>query len=170
TLIFSACKKKDPVSPEEQVAEESVKEIAAVATICEVTPGVQSLVDSVLIIRDQIHSLTIESDDPQVDGAQTALINVMVDLRTGTVTGWGTFRIEPKEVNGTWEGSFIVESIGGAPITGHSLGHGTGDLTGQKIFLDMLEILAGSVTPCDIVVPLPGAPKTQTDISGFIKQ
>lgn len=173
-LIISGCGEHGPTSPELSQSEDAailakhgkrkdkkrkITEVTSLSTICEVIPGEQTVVDNILFIRGQEHSLIIESRDRRVNGAQSAVLNIAIDPQTGDVAVWGMFRIEPEKVDGTWEGTF-----GG----GFAVAHGTGDLEGQVMILEIQEVPAGPDPPCDIAEPVPGAPKTQTSASGFI--
>lgn len=176
-LIVFACGEDGPISPELSQSEEGatlaksrnrkITEVAAISTICSVIPGEQSVADNILTVRGQVHSLIIESDDRRVNGTQSAVLNIVVDLATGAGIVWGTVTIEPDKVDGTWEGFFAAQGIG-AFFAGNAVMHGTGDLEGQVLIVRIEEVPARPDPPCEIAEPAPGAPKTQTSASGFI--
>lgn len=179
-LIISGCGEQGPTSPELSQSEDAailakhgkrkdkkrkITEVSSLSTVCNVIPGEQIIADNILIIRGQKNFLLIESNDKRMNGKQEAILNIVVNLTTGSTAIWGTVSIEPEKVGGTWEGFFAVHGVG-AFLAGNAVLHGTRGLDGQVMILEIHEVPAEDKPPCEIA--LPGEPKTQTSASGFI--
>jgi hypothetical protein len=88
----------------------------------------------------QVHQNLFFSDDPAVfpNGVNTAVLDMTINLVTGNAVVYAVASIQPDGVNGTWEGhgTFLVDTLTGGQ-QGHGVFHGTGDLAGQTLVLDV---------------------------------
>jgi hypothetical protein len=88
----------------------------------------------------QIHQNLFVSDNPAVfpNGTNTAVLDMTVNLVTGNAMVHAEASFQPDGVNGTWEGhgSFVVDTLTGDQ-QGHGVFHGTGDLAGQTLVVDV---------------------------------
>ena len=127
-----------------------VTEFEARETICEITPGKEWKSGNRLHIRGQTHSniWVSENDEIPLAGPASAVINLMLNLESGDGAVWGTFRLDPTDVNGTWEGRFNGKLTGPDSLaSGRAVAFGTGDLAGQKLFEDFQEFELGPEDP-----------------------
>ena len=123
-----------------------------VQTACEVIdPGEQIFVAPYLIITGITQVEIIESDEPRLDGVGLLELSAVINLATGNANIWGTFSLEPDAVDGPWETTFAGQFVLGGFPSGSGFGHGTGDLEGQTIVVDVQDGPPGPNPPCAIV-------------------
>lgn len=93
-----------------------------------------------LQLKGQEHQNLFFSDDPAMfpNGTNTATLDLTINLITGNATVYAMASFQPNGVNGTWEGhgSFVVDTLTGDQ-QGHAVFHGTGDLAGQTLVVDI---------------------------------
>ena len=127
----------------------------------------QFITDYLLSIKGQVNANHFYSDDPATfpGGTNTAVLDILINLRTGMVVWRADAVFQPDGIDGTFEG------IGRGwfksdPVTGDFLGskglgvfHGTGELEGLTL---KQELFPGDITQC------PGEPFDATLWTGFI--
>ena len=140
----------------------TVREFTAREVGCMVlSPGEGSLTGDILHVRDAMDvSQIFGSNEPLVSGTDTIHVSYNVNITTGNGAVHGTAVIQPEGVNGTWEFHFAGPLRSGLFST-HTVGHGTGELAGQIIMMDIQQVRGtSSNSPC------PGGP--EYTISGRI--
>lgn len=129
-----------------------------------VAPAMPEQRGQTLHISGQVHENLFFSDDPDVfpDGINTGVLDMTINLVTGKAVVNAEASLQPEGVNGTWEGQghFLVNTLTGDQ-QGHAVFHGTGDLAGQTLVLD---VTGGNPANC------PWAPNLMSAgiLSGFI--
>lgn len=96
------------------------------------SPGVTTLVGSVLSVRGASQLMNYNSASPFVAGAEVVVVSYDIDLATGAGELWGTATKSPTAYP---EGAWYCEWHGtfGPPVwTGKGWCHGTGTLTGWQ--------------------------------------
>ena len=89
-------------------------------------------------IRNFVHTNRSISDSPELNGVNTTVADAEIWLNTGHVMIRGTSSLKPDTINGTWEGTWTF--IANAGITrGYAVYHGTGDLFGKTLFLNLYD-------------------------------
>lgn len=71
--------------------------------------------------------------NPLVDGVETNVVRININLKTGKGVANVRSTITPKGVDGTWELRYQVKVVDGGPATARGVGHGTGDLRGMTL-------------------------------------
>jgi hypothetical protein len=148
------------------LAQPGLTTFEATETICTVTPGKRWVTDdgATLHIRSQVHRNVVQSSEPRINGVNTAVISVNLNLTTQAGTANATFMLAPDSVNGTWQGTGVFQ-IKEGKAAGTAVGHGTGELEGQQIRLELREVAASANPPC---TPAGPSGNVQTKINGFI--
>lgn len=103
--------------------------------LCVVDPGTQWVDGTTLHIRGQLaHEITYGPPTFEIVGQNSLVINSNIDLVTGYITTSGSFSLHylPASPTGTFDGRLNARGIG-EDWRGKAVGHGTGDLKGQKI-------------------------------------
>lgn len=132
------------------------------------TPGQPvPITDYLLSIKGQVNVNRFYSDDPETlpDGTNTAVLDILINLRAGMIVWRADAVFQPDEAEGTFEG--IGQGwIKLDPITGDFQGskglgvfHGTGEYEGLTMKQDLF---AGDITQC------PGEAFDATLWTGFI--
>ncbi|MCC6395245.1 MAG: hypothetical protein IT167_31945 [Bryobacterales bacterium] len=149
-------------------AQPGMTTVEATETICAITPGKVWVTDDgqTLHIRGQVHQNKIQSSEPRMNGDNAAIINVNLNLSNGQGTVTADFQMSPQGINGTWQGMGVFRIVNGRAV-GMAVGHGTGDLEGQQIRLNLQEVEA-SVNPPPPCTPAGPSGNVQTRISGVI--
>jgi hypothetical protein len=97
------------------------------------TPGEQWVSEEGIVhIRGQINTAQVVSTDARANGINVVTINLNIDPATGNGTGHGQFILDVDGMDGAWEGTFVGWLTYGV-FSGRIIGHGTGDLAGQKV-------------------------------------
>lgn len=99
-------------------------------------------------IRGQLLHDVVVSDEPRMTGTALSFVNMNMDLLSGDCTGWG------KEVYEVEGGAWMLNYSGHCVdfvYAGGGVGHGTGDLQGQLLFLQAQRLFS---VPADN--PCPG--------------
>jgi hypothetical protein len=97
--------------------------------------------DGILHIRGQVTMATFyDSSDFAIVGYDTIVSNANLDPVTSTGTLFGTWSATylPASETGTFDGSWNARLSGGIAAVGKAVGHGTGDLRGVKMKLNLL--------------------------------
>jgi hypothetical protein len=130
---------------------------------CSEAPAAREWVSGdVLHVRGQLVTTRIVTTDDRTTGTNTIVLNLDLNLKNGSGGLYGTFHLQPDQVNGLWEGRFsghftnFVTSV-------HATGHGTGELAG----LQEMVALQGTELPADNPCPT-GAPTAATLVTGRI--
>lgn len=92
--------------------------------------------DGVLHMRGVRVVNLIDSENPYMAGINQLTMNVDLNPATGEGHAYGTVLLTPYAKNGTWEGRFSTQVLS-TGIRGKAVGHGTGELTGMKMFNQM---------------------------------
>jgi hypothetical protein len=129
-------------------------------TCDEAPPSQEWMSGNVLHIRSQIVTTRILTDDERVTGTNTIVLNFNLNLKNGSGSIYGTFRLQPDEVNGAWQGRFSGHFTNFV-TTVHAVGHGTGDIAG----LQEMITLHGADLPADNPCPS-GSPVAATVVAG----
>ena len=112
--------------------------VVGTGTVVEaISPGVTTLVGSVLSVRDGSQLMTYVSTSPFVAGDELVVFNYDLDLATGTGEIWG---VSTKSPTAYPDGGWYCEWHGkfGPPVwTGKGWCHGTGSLTGWQWRADL---------------------------------
>ncbi len=111
----------------------------AMEATCSVAPGNVTISGNVLHIRGQTNTNRVISADATQTGTNSVVVNVDLDLVSGSGGAHGTFSLNPDAFSGTWEGSWS------GPFTdfvfsGQAVGHGTGELAGKKVMVKLRDI------------------------------
>jgi hypothetical protein len=148
------------------LAQPGLTRFEATETICAVTPGKLWVTGegATLHIRGQVHRNIVQSAEPRINGTNTAVISVNLNLTMLTGTANGTFMITPDGLNGTWQGTGAFQ-IKEGKAEGTAVAHGTGELEGQQLRLELREVAASASPPC---TPAGPGGNVQTRISGVI--
>jgi hypothetical protein len=105
-----------------------------------VAPAVPEQHGQTLHFSGQVHQNLFFSDDPAVfpNGTNTGVLDMTINLVTGKAMVYAVASFQPDGVSGTWEGAghFLVDTLTGDQ-QGHGVFHGTGDLAGQTLVLDV---------------------------------
>lgn len=82
--------------------------------------------------------------DGPLEGTGNAVVNLNIDLLTGNgdESGAVTYQVTWGDLSGTFEGRFSTTYTGGVG-TGHGVYHGTGDLAGMKLMVDISIVAVG---------------------------
>jgi hypothetical protein len=118
--------------------------------------------DDVLHVRNQIVTTRILTTDDRVTGTNTIVLDFNLNLKNGTGGLYGSFHLQPDEVNGTWQGRFSGHFTNFV-TTVHATGHGTGELAG----LQEMVRLQGTELPANNSCPA-GTPTAATLVTGRI--
>ena len=153
--------------PDFALAQSKVTPLEATETVCAILdPGKEWVTrQGVLHIRGQVRKNRVESSEPRVDGWNTLIVNVNLDLRTMKGTLAGTFMIVPNTIDGAFEGTFQAQITDGL-ASGKAVAHGTGALEGQKLSGAIDDFLSNDPGPCQ---PRP-FPDRQTRAVGIIHE
>ncbi len=159
-LIITGCEEQGPTSLEltqsehhPSFAKATITEFEGIETVCSiVNPGDVNISDGIVHIRGQILTTVIESAEARFAGTNTVVINLDLDPTTGTGTSFGTFSLNPDAVAGTWEGRFSGKITNGL-LSLRAVGHGTNDLKGQQIKVNVQGFAPVVDPPCP---PVPG--------------
>jgi hypothetical protein len=90
-------------------------------------------------IRDYVHMNVNVSDSPYLNGINTTVANAEINLVNGSATIRGTMRLEPFAYpDSAWEGRWVFVGSNGAYF-GRSVAHGTGELAGKTLFMDLYD-------------------------------
>ena len=116
------------------------------------TPGEPEIIGQMLFIRGQVNVNRFHSDDPATfpDGTNTAVLDALVNLKTGMVVWSAEAVFQPDGAEGTFEGIgqgwFKVDPATGA-VDGKGVGvfHGTGELEGFTLKQDLYP---GDISQC----------------------
>jgi hypothetical protein len=100
---------------------------------CGGTNGEEFVTGNVLHFRDAENSNLWSTGNPLLDGPEVNVVNGDINLMTGTGVAHPRTTVHPVAVDGTWEIQITV-TVGPTGLTGHGVGHGTGDLAGMTIF------------------------------------
>jgi hypothetical protein len=92
--------------------------------------------DGVLHMRGFLIENLIESKNLYLAGINRVYSNLDLNLATGEGHAYGRVLITPFEKSGTWEGRFSTH-VSPNGIQGKAVVHGTGELTGMKMFNKM---------------------------------
>lgn len=115
-------------------------------------------------IRDQVVlDEYVSVDGPLGDGTNTMVVGLNLSESTLHVTGIVKFSLQPDGGDGGYEGTLSVQAAEWY-LSGHGVGQGTGDWSGQKIVFDLeelYEIPSEPASPCD-------SPGTAYRITGVI--
>ena len=117
---------------------------------------------NVLHIRNQIITTRILTTDNRTTGMNTIVLNFNLNLTNGTGGLYGTFHLQPDEVNGAWEGRFSGQFTNFVTSV-HATGHGRGELAG----LQEMVTLQGTDLPASNPCPA-GTPTAATLVTGRI--
>jgi len=113
-----------------------------------IVPAIPVQHGQTLHFSGQIHQNLFFSDDPAVfpNGTNTGVLDMTINLVTGNAMVYAEASFQPDGVNGTWEGAghFLVDTLTGDQ-QGHAVFHGTGDLAGQTLVVD---ITGGNPADC----------------------
>lgn len=130
------------------LAQSPLTYISGVECAYVVIPAIPEQNGQTLHFNGQVHQNQFFSDDPAMfpNGINTAILNMTVNLMTGNAMVYAMASFQPDGVNGTWEGrgSFLVDTLTGNQ-QGHAVFHGTGDLAGQTLVVD---ITGGNPASC----------------------
>lgn len=124
-------------------AESSKSPVAFWEVSCLVDPGIEWVEDGVLHGRGRIvHAVLYDSVTFDVDGYDTVVSNINLDLATGEGSIFGTWSAVylPESATGTFDGTYtakIVFTATGVSAWGKAVGHGTGELRGMKMRLGL---------------------------------
>ena len=135
------------VATRQAAADDAWTSFTAQDTVCSQEPGQLELAGNAMHITGQINHEVIQSDEDRVDGIITVVVNGVVNLHTGDGHFFGDFVLEPDAYDGTFAGHFSVQIADGV-LTGHSLGHGTGELTGHIYRTDLSGFIVPDDPPC----------------------
>jgi hypothetical protein len=116
----------------------------------------------VLHIRNEIVTTRILTTDDRVTGTNTIVLNFNLNLKNGTGGLYGTFHLQPDDVNGTWEGRFSGQFTNFVTSV-HATGHGTGELVGLQEMVTLHGTELPGSNPCAA-----GAPSAATLVTGRI--
>ncbi len=119
----------------------------AIDAACSVTPGTQWVSGNVLHIRGEVEDKRIASADPMVNGSERAVVNVDLNLVTGSGNGWGTVLVRPDTINGTFTGTFSG-AITADVFSGSGVAQGTGTLEGYTLMGTFQQIQPSANQPC----------------------
>ena len=149
------------------VAPAAARAVATTFTGLEVTcseaPAAREWVSgNVLHVRGQLVTTRIVTTDERTTGTNVIVLNYDQNLKNGSGGLYGTFHLQPDQMNGFWEGRFsghftnFVTSV-------HATGHGTGELAGlqEMVTLQATELPADN--PCAT-----GAPTAASLVTGRI--
>jgi hypothetical protein len=125
----------------------STTAFTALDATCSITPGVQWVSGNVLHVRNEIDTKQTASSNSLVNGMNTVTTNYDINLITGSGGGWGTFILQPDQVNGAWMGSFSGPLSYGV-FSGQGVAGGTGALEGMKLSASFQGISVPSNQPC----------------------
>jgi hypothetical protein len=89
-------------------------------------------------IRNYVHTNRNVSDFPELEGVNTTVADAEINFATGYVAIRGSLSWKPDTIDGTWEGSWIFISNAGV-TRGYSVAHGTGELAGKTLFLNLYD-------------------------------
>ncbi len=92
----------------------------------------------VLHVRGVIHKNVNVSDTPEYNGLNTTVADADINMKTGYTYVRGTMSFKPKEIRGTWEGTWIFVANKGIS-GGSAVAHGTGVLEGKSLFLKLYD-------------------------------
>jgi hypothetical protein len=146
------------------VAKATRTQFEAIEATCNIVPGDVTVTGNVLHIRGQINTNRVIASDVTQTGTNTVVVNVDLNLVNGHGAAYGTFSLDPDAFTGTWEGSFSGH-ISRFVFTGQAVGHGTGDLSGQKVMVDLQDIEPATLpeNPC-----APGPVLRAGSVSGVV--
>ena len=130
-------------------------------------PGESEITGQMMHTRGRVHQNYFYSDDPAVfpDAANTTVLDIALNLKTGIGVMNVTAVYEPEGVDGTFEGTGVgwlkldLGTGAGLDMRGQGVFHGTGDLEGLTLKLDLHP---GDITQC------PGTPFDAGWWQGFI--
>ncbi len=134
----------------------------ALEATCSIAPGARWTSGNVLHIRGEVDTKRIASTEPLVNGSNTVVVNVDLNMVNGEGAGWGTFSLQPDQVKGTWEGSYSVSFTAGV-YAGQGEAQGRGALSGMKLRASSQQIAIPPNQPCS-----PGPALDADSISGII--
>jgi hypothetical protein len=89
-------------------------------------------------MRNVGHTNINVSSSPELNGVNTTIADAEFNLSTGYVVIRGTMSFKPDGIDGTWEGSWQFISNNGV-LKGTAVGHGTGELFGKTLFLNIYD-------------------------------
>ena len=94
---------------------------------------------NVMHIRDYVHVNINVSDSEYLNGINTTVANAEINLVNGSATIRGTMRLVPYDYpDSAWEGNWVFVGSRGAYF-GRAVAHGTGDLAGMTLFMDLYD-------------------------------
>lgn len=136
----------------------------AIEATCDIVPGNVKITGNVLHIRGQINTNRVVATDATQTGTNTVVLNVDLNLDNGSGAAYGTFSLDSDAFTGTWEGSFSGQ-ITDFVFTGQAVGQGTGDLSGQKVMVDLQDIDPATLSdnPC-----APGPALGASSVTGVV--
>src|SRR5262249_44887225 len=136
---------------------------AAIATTCDVKPGIENADEKgALRARGQGFTDIVEAHDPRIAGTNTLLVDITVDPKTGNGSLTGSLVLRSRGVSGAWEGGLLEGEIRQGPVTARGLARGTGARAGQTLRVDFQQLREGrGKPPCD-------EPKAFFDMRGLI--
>jgi hypothetical protein len=115
------------------------------------TPGVMEPIGQMLFIRGQVNVNRFYSDDPATfpDGTNTAVLDAVVNLKSGMIVWNAEAVFQPDGMEGTFEGIgqgwFKIDPAGAVDGKGVGVFHGTGELEGLTLKQDLYP---GDITQC----------------------
>jgi hypothetical protein len=100
----------------------------------------------------------VQWDDTNGTSTVTAVANSVVDSRTGSGHGWGTFRSDFGEggSEGTYRGTIHVDPAVGPTGTWHVVGRGWGEFAGEQVRATLVEDLSTGAATYTGTLLVPG--------------
>ena len=153
-----------PLTVAPAAAEATSTPFSAYEATCNIVPGDVTVTGNMLHIRGQINTNQVIATEVTQTGTNTVVVNVNLNLNNGSGAAYGTFSLDPDAISGTWQGSFSGH-ISDFVFTGKAVGHGTGDLSGQKVMVDIEDIdpAALPMNPCT-----PGTALSASSVTGVV--
>jgi hypothetical protein len=118
-------------------------------TVQIIEPGREWIDDEhVYHLRGRVVKNMKVADYALLNGTDTVLINLNLNLIDGSGDGFGSSVFQPDEVDGTFRGSWTGEFSGGL-LTGRAVMHGTGNLQPMRGEASFEPIIDGTDLPCE---------------------
>jgi hypothetical protein len=144
-------------------ARQAVTQFSGTEITCvEGPPEKQWVENNILHIRNQVVTTRVLTTDQRTTGTNTIMLNFNLDLSKGSGTLFGTYHLQPDQVNGAWNGHFSGHFENFVNFV-HAAGRGTGELAGlhEKVTIQGTELPTGNPCPA-------GAPTAASSLAGQI--
>ena len=117
-----------------------IRNFAATATTCEVTPGTEKAGSNGRVqVQNQIFTDIVRSSDTRIAGVNKPVLNLEFNPSDGTGSLEGSFVLQPEKAGGTWEGYMKGEILNGL-VKATGLARGRGALEGLVMRVDFQQV------------------------------